>query len=143
MSSDPVATQPAMTEAQATTTTSDAMVTMCGIRKTIVKSASAPPITQPPILSTPLCSVAPVDSSPIDRRIKDVTKHCREGDLERKVHVCGIGERVRHKKTFWFRRFCASARRVRQKQGVQHDSHRDAVGDGDPDPKNSSDQQFR
>ena len=49
-----------MAEAPATTTTSDAMVTMCGIRKTMVKSASAPPMIQPPILRTPLCSVAPV-----------------------------------------------------------------------------------
>ena len=52
-----------MAEAPATTTTSDAIVTICGMRKTMVNSASAPPIIQPPILSTPLCSVAPVLSS--------------------------------------------------------------------------------
>ena len=64
-----MATQPAMAEAQATTTTSDAIVSMCGMRKTMVKSASAPPITQPPILSTPLCSVAPVLSSAMNVQV--------------------------------------------------------------------------
>ena len=29
--------------------------------------------------------------------IKDVTEHRCEGDFEREVHMCGIGERVRHK----------------------------------------------
>ena len=38
-----------------------------------------------------------VDSGPVNRHIKDVTKHRGEGDFEREVHVCGIGERVRHK----------------------------------------------
>ena len=38
-----------------------------------------------------------VDPGPVNRRIKDVTEHPCEGDFEREVHVCGIGERVRHK----------------------------------------------
>ena len=47
-----------------------------------------------------------VDPRPVNRRINDVTKHRCEGDFEREVHVRGIGERVRHKKTFRFRRMC-------------------------------------
>src|SRR5207253_10148311 len=152
MSSDPVATQAAMAEAQATTTTSDAIVCMCGMRKTMVKSASAPPITQPPILSTPLLegrtgafqrnecagNERGVDTRPVNRHRKDVTKHRCEGDFEREVHVRRIGERIRDKKAFRFRKMCRRARRIRQKQQVQHDGESGAVSDRDPQPKESS-----
>ena len=77
----------------------------------MVKSASAPPITQPPILSTPLWRVAPVLSSAMNVQvinavwipdqsiaiINDVTEHRCESDFEREMHMRGIGERVRHK----------------------------------------------
>ena len=43
-----------------------------------------------------------VDSGPVNSHIKDVTKHRCEGDFEREVHVRGIGERIRNKKSFRF-----------------------------------------
>jgi hypothetical protein len=69
MSSVPVATQPAMAEAQATTTIKDAIVSIWGMRNTMVKSASAPPMTQPTIRRTPLCNVAPVLSSAMNVQV--------------------------------------------------------------------------
>jgi hypothetical protein len=64
-----LATQPAMAEAQATTKTSDAIVSMCGMRRTMVKSASAPPIKQPTIRRTLLSNVAPVLSSAMNVQV--------------------------------------------------------------------------
>ena len=79
-----------------------------------------------------------VYSGPVNRHIKDVTKHRCEGDFERKVHVCRIGERIRHKKAFRFWKMGTRARRIRQKQQVQNDGESGAVSDRDPQPKESS-----
>ena len=56
-----------------------------------------------------------VDSRPVNGHIKDVTKHRRESDFEREVHVCRIGKRVGCEKTFRFRRLCNRARFLGQK----------------------------
>jgi hypothetical protein len=88
------------------------------------------------------CYECGVDSGPVNRHIKDVTKHRCESDFEREVHVCGIAKRVGHKKAFWFWQMCRRARRPRQKKEVQYDGQANAVGQGDPDPEKSADQQF-
>ena len=100
----------------ATRTTSEAIVSMCGTRKTIEKSASNPPMMQPTARRMPLWSVrlsafecdedagdkSGVNSKPIDPAIKDVTEHRRERDLEREPDMGRIRERIRHEQALRF-----------------------------------------